>query len=80
MDNPIKQVAILHEIPKHPGVDIVLRVVEVDGEGFLDIRDRVDGEDYVWGRGYLIPLLAVEEVSEALAHFVATGQPTPVVA
>ena len=48
---------VLTTVPKHKGVATVVRVVEVAGEQYLDIRDLISTPgEVVEGRGYLFPL------------------------
>lgn len=47
---------IVATVPKHKGVATVVRVVEVGGEEYVDIRDLISTPgEVVEGRGYLFP-------------------------
>lgn len=53
---------ILTEVAKHPGVATTVRVVEVAGVQYLDIRDIVSSPgEVVAGRGYLFPISDMPE-------------------
>lgn len=68
--DPVKVLQVLHEAPKYPGVDTVVRLVQIDGEVMVDIRDRIPGaladDQPVWGRGYLFPAGLASEIIDAL--------------
>ncbi len=63
----IEEIEVLVQVDKYKGVMTVVRLVQVDGQRFIDVRDRVDVDgEFVWGRGYLLPPELGRDVGQAI--------------